>query len=71
MIPNQNGKNQNNEWQKWQISSPPPIKTCFLSILHQNKALYNLHRRGQGPESGPCFCLDEGLSISGGSLEEM
>ena len=26
---------------------PPHLKSPFLSVLHQNKALHNFHKRGQ------------------------
>ena len=32
--------------------SPPPNSNLFLSVLHQTKALYNFHKRGQGPKVG-------------------
>ena len=29
-----------------------PYSVPFLSVLHQNKALYNFHKRGQSPTVG-------------------
>ena len=33
----------------------------FLSVLHQNKALHNFHKRGQPPTVGHIKGLDQGL----------
>ena len=32
-----------------------------LNVLHQNKALYNFCKRGQGLKAVRCFCLDQSL----------
>ena len=39
-------------------SYQPLFKPGFFCVLHQNKALYNFNKRGQGPKAGCCFCPD-------------
>ena len=38
-----------------------PYSIPFLSVLHQNKALHNFHKRGQRPTVGRIKGLDQGL----------
>ena len=38
-----------------------PYSIPFLSVLHQNKALHNFHKRGQRPTVGRIKGLDWGL----------
>ena len=40
-----------------------PYTNSFFNVLHQNKALFNCHKRGQGLKAGCCFCVDWGLEI--------
>ena len=39
-------------------NSTTPWSISFLSVLHQNKALYNFHKRKQRPMAGHIKGLD-------------
>ena len=45
-------------WKKGTRNFTTPYSIPFLSVLHQNKALHNFHKRGQRPTVGRIKGLD-------------